>query len=162
MDLVSRGTTLAAALLACAITAGCGGSVADADARGSTRSAAPVRSPFCIAAQTNVAAIRPLSALVTRGGATPEELSNTVDAVRRAGSAMLDAAPDEIRPDVERTVQATDLQLDALLANGGDGAAVARDPQLNARLGSAEFTGARERVQAYVDANCGSARPAGR
>jgi hypothetical protein len=162
MDLVSRGTTLAAALLACAIAAGCGGSVADADARGSTRSAAPVRSPFCIAAQTNVAAIRPLSALVTRGGATPEELSNTVDAVRRAGSAMLDAAPDEIRPDVERTVQATDLQLDALLGNGGDGAAVARDPQLNARLGSAEFTDARERVQAYVDSNCGVSRPTGR
>jgi hypothetical protein len=162
MGLVSRGTTLAAALVTCAITAGCGGSVADADAREPTRPATPVTSPFCLAAQANVAAIRPLSALITHGGAAPEELSNTVDAVRSAGSAMLDAAPDEIRPDVERTVQAADLQLDALLANGGDGAAVARDPQLNARLGSAEFTGARERVQAYVDNNCGAPRPTGR
>ena len=157
MGLVSRGTKLAAALVACAITAGCGGSVADSDNRDPARTAPPPASQFCQAAQANVAAVRPLSALITRGGAAPEELTNTIDGVRRAGAAMLAAAPDEIRSDVDLTVQAADLQLDALLANGGDGAALARVPQLNARLGSAEFTGARQRVQAYVDDNCGAA-----
>jgi hypothetical protein len=155
MGLVSRGAKLAAALVAGAITAGCGGSVADSDNRDPVRQPAPPPSPFCTAAQANVAAVRPLSALITRGGASPQELSASIDGVRRAGAAMLDAAPDGIRSDVDLTVQAANLQLDALQANGGNGAALARDPELNARLGSAEFTGARERVQAYVDDNCG-------
>lgn len=154
MGLVLRGTTVVAALLAGAVTAGCGGSVADADDRGPTPAAPPVTNPFCLAAQANVEAIRPLSVLVSRGGAAPQELSDTVDAVRRSGAAMRNAAPDEIRSDVDRTVQAADLQLDALLANGGDGAALTRDAQLAARLNSAEFAGARDRVQAYVDDNC--------
>jgi hypothetical protein len=153
---------LAATLVACAITVGCGGSVADADGRASTRAAPPVSSPFCLAAQQNVEAVRPLSALITRGGGSPEELTNTIDGVRRAGAAMLNAAPDEIHDDVQLTVDSMGLQLDALLANGGNGAAVARDPQLNAQLRSPELGAARERVQAYVNENCGALPSAGR
>lgn len=162
MGLVSRATMLASMLVACAITAGCGGSVADADDREPTRVAPPASSPFCVAAQQNVAAVRPLSALITRGGSSPEELRNTVDAVRRAGTAMLNAAPDVIHDDVRLTVNSMGLQLDALLANGGNGAAVARDPQLNARLASPELAAARERVQGYVNENCGALSGAGR
>jgi hypothetical protein len=162
MGFVPRATMLAATLVACAITAGCGGSVADADGREPTRSAPPAASPFCLAAQQNVAAVRPLSALITRGGSSPEELTNTIDGVRRAGAAMLNAAPEEIHDDVEVTVGSMGLQLDALLANGGDGAAVARDQQLNARLGSPELAAARERVQAYVNENCGPLPATGR
>lgn len=162
MGLVLRATMLAAMLGACAITVGCGGSVADADDREPTRAAAPVSSPFCVAARQNVAAVRPLSALITRGGSSPEELTNTIDGVRRAGAAMLNAAPVEIHDDAQLTVNSIGLQLDALLANGGNGAAVARDPQLNARLASPELTAARERVQAYVNENCGALPGAGR
>jgi hypothetical protein len=162
MGLVPRATKLAATLVAGVITAGCGGSVADADGREPTRSAPPAASPFCIAAQANVAAVRPLSALITRGGGSAEELTKTVDGVRRAGTAMRDAAPDEIRDDVELTVDSMGLQLDALLANGGNGAAVARDPQLSARLGSPELAAARERLQTYVNENCGAAPATGR
>jgi hypothetical protein len=162
MGLVPRATMLAATLLACAITAGCGGSVADADGREPTRAAPPASSPFCVAAQQNVAAVRPLSALITRGGASPEELTNTVDGVRRAGAAMLNSAPEEIHDDVQVTVDSMGLQLDALLANGGNGAAVARDPDLNARLAAPELAAARERVQAYVSENCGTLPGTGR
>jgi hypothetical protein len=164
MGHVSRaGAALAAALVAGAFAAACGGSVADSDRRQPVRTEPAPTDPFCVAAQANVDAIRPLNSLLaTRGGAPPEELSNTIDAVRRAGDAMLTAAPAEIRADVERTVQAVDLQLDALLASGGDAAAVTDDPALTDRLSSPEFAGAGERVRSYVDSNCGTGDAAGR
>jgi hypothetical protein len=154
MGLVSRGATLVAALATAAAVVGCGGSVADADAPEPTRAILPPASPFCAAAQANREAIRPLNGLVARGAVSPDELSGTVTAVRRAGAEMHHAAPNEIRYDVERTVQALDLQLDALVANGGDPTALTRDPQLTARLNSPEFAGASERVRAYVERNC--------
>ncbi|WP_219413412.1 hypothetical protein [Pseudonocardia nigra] len=153
MGLVPRRAVLAIA--AGALAAGCGSSVADRDGREPVRTAPPPPSPFCAAAQANSAAIRPLNTLLARGtGVPPEELSNTVDAVRRTSADLLNAAPNEIRPEVERTVQATNLQLDALLASGGDGGAVARDRELAARLNSPEFTGAAEQLRSYLQSNC--------
>lgn len=140
-------------VLAAALLAGCGGSVADSDAPAA--SVEPVvTSPFCAAVQANAAALRPLSALTARGNAPPEELSDTVAAVRRSGDDLLRAAPDDIRRDVETYVRAVDLQLDALLANGGDGAALSRDTDLTAQVGSPEATAAGRRLQAYVERTC--------
>ena len=51
-------------------------------------------------------------------------------------------------------MQAVNLQLDALVANGGDAAAIARDPELVARLSSPELTGAGERYRTYVNRTC--------
>ncbi len=157
MGLVSRGAGLVAALVAGAAVVGCGGSVADADARDPTRSIPRPPSPFCAAAQANLDAIRPLNGMVARGSVPPDQLSDTVAAVRRAGSDMLLSAPDEIHGDVERTVQAVGLQLDALQRSGGDPSALTRDPQLTDRLNSPEFAGASERVRAYVARTCGTA-----
>jgi hypothetical protein len=154
MGLVSRGAAMAAALTAGALTA-CGGSLADADAPGPTRSAAAPASPFCAAAQANSDALGPLSTLVSRGDAPPAALSSTAETVRRAGNDLLAAAPGEIRTDVERAVQAVNLQLDALLANGGDRTAMARDPDLAARLDSPELAAAIERYRSYVVRTCG-------
>jgi hypothetical protein len=155
MGLVSRVGAAAVTVLSSSLLVACGGSVADADSDGRlvpTRSSGPP-SPFCAAARANAEAIRPLNAMAG-GGARPESLGNTVDEVRRTGAELLRVAPDEIRTDVERTVLAVNLQLDALVANGGDAAAIARDPELVARLSSPELTGAGERYRTYVNRTC--------
>jgi hypothetical protein len=149
----------AVALAALVVLVGCGSSVADADARDPTRRAPAAGSPFCAAAQSNLQAIRPLNGLLAQGRVPPDELTDAVGAVRRAGADMVLAAPEEIRVDVERTVQALDLQLDALLANGGDQSALARDTELTNRLNSPEFAGAGERVRAYVERTCTAVSP---
>jgi hypothetical protein len=156
MGSVSRVGAASMAALGTWLLVACGGSVADADTNsarpGATRDIGPP-SPFCAAARANAEALRPLSAMAT-GGARPDSLSNTVNEVRRTGSELLRVAPDEIRPDVERTVKAVNLQLDALVANGGDAGAVARDPDLVARLSSPELAGAGDRYRSYVNRTC--------
>lgn len=155
MGWVSRVGALALAVLITSLLVACGGSVADADTntRSDVTRDAPPPSPFCTAARANAEALRPLNAMAT-GASRPESLSNTVDEVRRTGAELLRVAPDEIRPDVERTVQAVNLQLDALIANGGDAAAVARNPDLVARLTSPELAGASDRYRSYVNRTC--------
>jgi hypothetical protein len=156
MGVVWRAFATTVAALSTLLLVACGGSVADADSdsggAGSTRGTAPP-SQFCVAARANAEAIRPLNAMVA-GGSRSESLSNSVDQVRRTGAELLRVAPDEIRPDVELTVQAVNLQLDSLVANGGDAAALARDPELVARLSSPELAGAGERYRTYVNRTC--------
>lgn len=156
MGLISRtGASAALVVSMGGALLGCGGSVADTDAPDPTRRAAPApANPFCAAAQANLEAIRPLNGLVAQGEVPRDQLANTVAAVRRAGQDMVFAAPDEIRADVERTVQALDLQLDVLVENGGDQSALSRDTDLVNRLNSPEFAGAGDRVRAYVERNC--------
>jgi hypothetical protein len=167
MGVVARGAAVGVALglvlLASMLLGGCGGSVADSDA--DTGSAERSRgldspSPFCAAARASSEAIRPLNAMAV-GGSRPENLSGAVDEVRRTGSELLRVSPDEIRPDVERTVQAVNLQLDALIANDGDAAAVARDPELAARLSSPDLAGAGDRYRTYVNRTCNQPLPRG-
>jgi hypothetical protein len=155
MGLTMRaGTPVALVVAVGALLMGCGSSVADADSADPTRRAPAPPSPFCAAAQANLEAIRPLNGLVAQGRVPPDQLADTVAAVRRAGQDMVLAAPDDIRTDVERTVQAVDLQLDVLLRSGGDQTALTRDTALVNRLNSPEFAGAGERVRAYVERNC--------
>jgi hypothetical protein len=153
MGLIMRAVAVASTLATCAAIVACGGSVADADRPEPVRTTPPRPTPFCAAAQANLEAIRPLNGLVARGNVPPDELADTAAAVRRAGAEMANAAPEEIRFDVERAVQAQDLQLDALVANGGNPAAL-RDPQLTARLSSPEFAGAGDRVRSYIERTC--------
>ena len=158
MGFTSRAGALIALVAVGGLLAGCGGSVADADAPDRTRATVAPPSPFCQAAQANLQAIRPLNGLVAQGRVPPDELADTVAAVRRAGQDMLLAAPPDIRADVERTVLALDLQLDVLVASGGDASALSRDTRLAERLNSPEFTGAGERVRASVERTCSGAR----
>lgn len=157
-----RGTRLAApltyALLLTGALSGCGlgGSVADSDARSAgTERRAPVEAPFCAAARANNDAITPLNRLASEDGVDRDELVQAVDAVRRSGLDLVTAAPPEIRDDVQQTVDAVDMQLDVLLANGGDGRAVGTDPALSARLDSAELAAAGEKVSDYLTRSCG-------
>lgn len=155
MGLIPRsGATAALVATIGAVLLGCGSSVADADAPDPARTAPAPPSPFCAAAQSNLEAIRPLNGLVAQGEVPRDQLVNTVAAVRRAGQDMVFAAPDDIRTDVERTVQALDMQLDVLVASGGDQTALSRDTELVNRLNSPEFTVAGERVRTYVERNC--------
>jgi hypothetical protein len=161
MGLVSRISAAAVAVLGTSLLVACGGSVADADSdRRVPTPTGPPPSPFCTAARANTEAIRPLNAMAS-GGARPESLTGTVDEVRRTGAELLRLAPDDIRTDVERTVQAVNLQLDVLVANNGDATAIARDPDLVARLSSPELTEAGERYRTYVNRNCTGSRGTG-
>ena len=156
MGLISRAGALAALVVTIGgVLLGCGGSsVADADAPDPTRRPSAPQSPFCAAAQANLEAIRPLNGLVAQGRVPQDQLASTAAAVRRAGQDMVFAAPEDIRTDVERTVQALDMQLDVLVESGGDQTALSRDTELVNRLNSPEFVGAGERVRAYVERNC--------
>jgi hypothetical protein len=155
MGLISRaGASAALVLTIGGVLLGCGGSVADADSPDPTRRAPAPPSPFCAAAQANLEAIRPLNGLVAQGQVPRDQLATTVSAVRRAGQDMVFAAPNDIRTDVERTVEALNMQLDVLVASGGDQAALSRDTELVNRLNSPEFAGAGERVRSYVERNC--------
>lgn len=159
MGLVMRGAVAAAALCAGVLLTACGGSVADADDGPTTRTTTAPTTPFCAAARANSDAIRPLNALIARGAVPPAELETTVEAVRRAGSDLLVVAPADLRDDVERTVRAVEVQLDALVASGGDGTAVNRDPAVAAQLEDTELRAATQRVTAYVSSTCGAPAP---
>ena len=111
---------------------------------------------FCGAVLAGTRAAQPLAALLTRGGTVArDELDTAAEAVRSAYADVLATAPGEVRADVERSVAAVNLQLDALEAAGGDTTAVARDTQLRSRLTAPEYTEAAARVRSYVGEHCG-------
>lgn len=146
----------AAALVLGALAAGCGGSVADTDAPLRNRTNTPPPSPFCSAVRANSDAIRPLNDLA-RTGIPAENLDATIDAVRFTGADLVNAAPADLRGDVQRTVEAVNLQLDALVAAGGNAAAAVRDPAVTARLNAPELATASRRVGSYITQSCGPA-----
>lgn len=143
--------TAALAPLLITLLAGCGGSVADFDRVEPTRAPAAPVSPFCEAVDAGSAAITPLNG---RTGVPPEELTPTIEAVRQANEALVDTAPQDLRADVEVYVRALGLQLDALLANGGDSTALARDAALASAVNTPENIAANQRVQEYVRSTC--------
>jgi hypothetical protein len=156
MGPVPHASTVVATALAAALVAGCGGSLADADASDPSRVRRPPAGDFCTAVLAGAEATRPLAALLGRGGTVPrEQLSAAAAQVRTANADVLATAPGEIRADVERSVAAVDLQLDALEAAGGDTGAVARDSAIRSRLATPEYTVATKRVRDYVDTHCG-------
>jgi alpha-beta hydrolase superfamily lysophospholipase len=163
MHFAVRGALAAAALSACVLVAGCGGSVADADYRSATAPAQPTQAPaataFCAASRASSEAIDPLNALISRGEVDQAALARAADAVRRAESDMLAAAPSDVRADVQTTVDAVDAQLDSLITHGGDSRAVSADPALTARLGSPEVTAANTRLTAYLTRTCTTSNP---
>jgi hypothetical protein len=145
--------TLAVAAL---LLTGCGGSLADTDAPAPARADRTPPGDFCGAVLTGTRAAQPLAALITRGGTVPrDQLDTAAEAVRSAYADVLATAPGEVRADVERSVAAVNMQLDALEAAGGDTAAVARDAQLRSRLTTPEYTEAAARVRSYVGEHCG-------
>jgi hypothetical protein len=135
---------------------GCGGSLADADAPGQSPSRDAPPGDFCTAVLAGAEATRPLAALVGRGGTVPRtQLADAAARARSANADVLATAPEEIRADVERSMAAVELQLDALDAAGGDTDAVARNPAVRAALAEPEYTAATHRVRRYVDSHCG-------
>lgn len=153
---VSTHRPVVALAVAAFLLTGCGGSLADTDAPAPAR---PDRTPpgdFCGAVLAGTRAAQPLAALLTRGGTVPrDELDTAAEAVRSAYAEVLATAPGEVRADVERSVAAVNLQLDALEAAGGDTTAVARDAQLRSKLTAPEYTEAAARVRGYVGEHCG-------
>lgn len=165
MHFAARGAVVAAALSACVLATGCGGSVADADYRSAPAAratTAPAATAFCAASRASSAAIDPLNTLVGRGQVNPAELARAADGVRRAETDMLATAPSDIRDDVQTTVDAVEAQLDSLVAHGGDSRAVSADPALTARLASPELAAANTRLAAYLTRTCTGSNPTNR
>ncbi|MBL8927336.1 MAG: hypothetical protein JNM77_14020 [Pseudonocardia sp.] len=145
------------ALVATALLlAGCGGSLADTDAPMPPRPDRTRPGDFCGAVLAGTRAAQPLAALLTRGGTVPpDQLTTAAEAVRSAYAEVLATAPGEIRADVERSVAAVGLQLDALEAANGDTAAVVGDAELRSRLTAPEYVQATEQVRDYIGKHCG-------
>ena len=145
------------ALVAAALLlAGCGGSLADADTPAPPRADRTRPGDFCSAVLAGTRAAQPLAALLTRGGTVPrDQLTTAAESVRSAYAEVLATAPGEIRADVERSVAAVDLQLDALEAADGDTAAVAGNAELRSRLTAPEYVQAAEQVRNYIGEHCG-------
>lgn len=137
-------------LAALALVTGCGGSLADTDTRAPGPAPEPPASDFCTAVQAATDAVRPLNAQLARGGASAERLQGLIEPVRRANLEVVRTAPGEMRIDVERSVEASTIQLDALARDGQD----AVDAELRARLDDPQYTDAAERVREYVTTNC--------
>lgn len=136
------------------VLAGCGSSVADADAPPQAEPQSVAQGPFCAAARDNAVALRPLNGSTARATVPPAELQHTVDAVRNSGIELLAAAPSELRSDVKTVVDALDVQLDALVRVNGDLAAVARDPEASASVSSSGAVAAAQRVNTYISQTC--------
>jgi hypothetical protein len=158
VGLVSRSRRALVALAFAALLAGCGGSVTDVDGRraapATSRAASTDTTQFCSAVQANADALRPLGGLTLRGPVSVDQLTAAVQAARLSGVVLRSAAPDAIRGDVERTVAALDVQLNALVAAGGDTQTAARDPKVAAQLSSPDLAAAGNRVASYVSQNC--------
>ncbi|MFC4950591.1 hypothetical protein [Pseudonocardia sp. GCM10023141] len=152
MGVVSRAARLVLVAGMATVAVGCGGSVADADAPIITRTVVP-QTPFCQAVQANSDALRPLNSAATRGVGGPDDLKQAGDAVRRTGSDLVALAPSDLSKDVQRIVDALNLQVDALVAAGGR--AVQPSPEAAAQLNSPELLSANQRVNAYVSRACG-------
>jgi hypothetical protein len=153
MSVVWRASRLVVVAAVATLAIGCGGSVADADAPRPTRTAPVVQSVFCQAVQANNEALRPLYALPPRGTIKPDDLRHTADAVRRSGADLVSVSPAEIRKDMQRFTETTNLQIDALVAAGGSTAAV--NPDVAARINTPEVLSVNQRVSAYVTKACG-------
>jgi hypothetical protein len=151
-----RRTALLLLLVVLGALAGCGGSVADRDGPAPVRASTAPPSPFCTALEASLQATAPLA---NRTGVPAEELTNAVEAARRANTELVDTAPPTLRADVQRYVAALDLQLAALLANGGDTVALRTDAALSSAVNTPETVAAGQRVQTYVQETCGSTAP---
>ena len=152
----TRPAPVVALVAAALLLAGCGGSLADADTPAPPRHHHTPPGDFCSAVLAGTRAAQPLATLLTRGGTVPrDQLTSTAEAVRSAYAEVLATAPGEIRADVERSVAAVDLQLDALEAAGGDTAAVVGDEELRGRLTAPEYAQAAEQVRDYIGEHCG-------
>lgn len=137
------------------LLAGCGGSVADRDREQPPAAQEPEPpSPFCAAIFASSDSLAPLGSLSGGGSIPPEELTPTADAVRLANSDLLAASPPEIREDVQTYVQVIERQLDAVVADGGSGDALAAGSPLAAEIDTPENVAANERLQAYVSETC--------
>ena len=156
MGRTSPAPVVAAILAAAFLLAGCGGSLADADTPAPPRPDRTRPGDFCGAVLAGTRAAQPLAALLTRGGTVPrDQLTTAAETVRSAYAEVLATAPGEIRADVERSVAAVDLQLDALEAADGDTAAVADNAELRGRLTAPEYVQAAEQVRNYIGEHCG-------
>ena len=156
MGRTSPAPVVAAILAAAFLLAGCGGSLADADTPAPPRPDRTRPGDFCGAVLAGTRAAQPLAALLTRGGTVPrDQLTTATETVRSAYAEVLATAPGEIRADVERSVAAVDLQLDALEAADGDTAAVADNAELRGRLTAPEYVQAAEQVRNYIGEHCG-------
>jgi hypothetical protein len=151
---VVRLRALPVLVLAGALIAGCGGSVADLDRPRQSQAASAPDTPFCAAVQRSGEALVPVTQIAARGSADPQELADAVTAVRQANTQVTATAPQDIRPDVDTYVRVIGLQLDALVAAGGNGQALSRDTELSAQINAPEATAANSRVSQYIQDNC--------
>lgn len=140
---------------AVALLSGCAGSVADSDNPLAPAGPPPPVSPFCQAVQSDIDATQPLARFSVEGDGTPAEFGQAAEAVRRSNANLIAAAPGEIRADIENSISLVPLHLETLAADNGGPAATITSAELAARAQDPAYVATRQRVQAFVNENCG-------
>lgn len=109
---------------------------------------------FCNAARANIEAEKPLRDLNASGPAPhpTDELTAAIEPLHESNQAMLDAAPDRVRPDAELAYQLAEMQLAIYEASGGDPAAVSADAVYVAKV--QESDAALKRMQGFLRTTC--------
>lgn len=113
---------------------------------------------FCDAARANVEAALPVAELNIKGPPPhrADEITAAVTPLRQSNEAMLDSAPDEVRPDAELAFQLAEMQLDIYERTGGGPVAVTSDPAYLAKVEEADV--ARKRIPGSCAPRAGSTR----
>lgn len=146
-------TTLAVLATAAAVS-GCSSDPNEAVLDEAAAAAQSVQA-FCDAARANVEAAKPVAALNSKGPAPhpAEEITAAVEPLRESNQAMLDTAPDQVRPDAQMAYDLAEMQLGLYESSGGDPAAVTADPAYVAK--AQESDAALQRMQSFLRTACG-------
>lgn len=145
-------TTLFALVIATAAS-GCS-SDPDKAAKDEVVAAGQEVTAFCNAARANIEAAKPLADLNASGPAPhpADQLSAAIEPLHESNQAMLDSAPDRVRPDAELAFQLAEMQLALYEASGGDPAAVSTDAAFVAKV--QESDAAMKRMQGFLRTTC--------
>lgn len=109
---------------------------------------------FCAAARANIEAAKPLANLNASGPAPhpADQLEAAIEPLHESNQAMLDAAPDRVRPDAELAYELAEMQLAIYESSGGDPAAVSADAAYVAKV--QESDAAIDRMQGFLRTTC--------
>jgi hypothetical protein len=143
------------ALVAATVLGGCGGSDAEQIPEApALAAAAQANVDFCSTVQPNIDAGNALTEFAAAG--TPprsaDELRGVLEPLRASNAAMVAAAPEVMKADMQQTAEATEMKLAAFEASGGDPVAATADPAVAEKLKAAAEPNAR--IRQYIRTVC--------
>lgn len=143
-----------AALVAATVVGGCSSSDAEQLPEApALAAAAQANTDFCSTVQPNIDAGNALTEFAK--GTPPrsaDEMRAVLEPLRASNAAMVAAAPEMMKADMQQTAEATEMKLAAFEASGGDPAAATADPAVIDKLKAAAEPNSR--IRQYIRTVC--------